>query len=1571
MRGLGARRRQRRPWPRAARICALLTGVAVAVAVLGLPRLAPGALPVAPAASTAGTGTATDADSLAASSSGTSAPVTDTIGPAAATATDQSTSSTQALSLSTCLPLLVGKIVCENQQQGSPQSEWDLDSPDAGDPSLQGFATDISVNVGQTVSFKIKSTASAYRLDIYRLGYYGGDGARKVATVNPSAPYPQAQPACLNDVATGLIDCGNWAASASWAVPSSAVSGLYIVKLVRTDGQGASHIPFVVRDDSSHSDLTLQTSDSTWTAYNAYGGNSLYKGSPAGRAYKVSYNRPYQSRVSEVDGHNWIFAAEYPMIRFLEANGYDLTYTTDVDSARRGDLIKNHKVFISSGHDEYWSGEQRANVQAARDAGVDLAFFSANSIYWKTRWEPSIDGSSTNWRTIVCYKETKNSSPQDPQYPAQWTGTWRDPRYSPPSNGGRPENELQGTLYMVDPPTDFAMKIPAAFSKLRFWRNTAVASAAPGTTVTLADATLGYEFDTDPDNGFRPAGVFDLTAQTENVQHKLLDYGSQVGPGQVTHNMTLYRAASGALVFGAGTVQWAYGLDAVHDGPPSTASPAMQQATVNLFADMGAQPKSLISGLVSAAASLDALPPSVTVTSTAHGVVGQSYAVTGTATDVGGVVAGVEVSTDGGSSWHPAQIPAVAANVNWSYTYTPNAPGTFSLKVRASDDSARLSSPVTASLIVDPRTCPCTIFGNAVPANPADPDGGAIEVGVRVRSTINGTITGVRFYKGAGNTGTHTGTLWSNTGTALATGTFSNETATGWQTLTFAQPVAVQANTTYVASYYAPSGHYAGDGTYFTGKAAYTAPLLALPDGMDGANGVFRAGSSGFPTNTFNGTNYWVDVVFAGDTATDTAPPQVVSVSPLAGSSSLPLNTSLKVLFGKPFNPSSVAFTLKTSGGTSVAGTVSVNSAALSATFTPNAALAAGTAFTATITAADYQGHAISPAYAWTFATGATQPPPGTCPCTVWSDLQQPGTVTVNDPSALELGVKVRASQNGWITGIRFFKGPKNTGVHTGTLWSATGTQLATATFADESTTGWQQVTIDPPVQATAGTTYVASYHTSVGYYSATSGYFASGGTSYGPLTALGNGVDGPNGVFAPGNGGVFPAQSYNSSNYWVDVVFSTTQPAPTPPRVVSVSPANAGTGVALGVRPVITFDRSLDPASITFTLKAGATNVSGSAAYDDAARRVTFTPSAPLQFSTTYTASANASGVNGVALASPYTWTFTTGTPATCPCTLWPASTVPANPTSSDANPYELGVRFSSDVTSWVTGITFYKGTNNTGSHTGSLWSASGQLLTNGTFTNETATGWQTLTFGTPVQISANTTYVASYYAPNGGYASATGYFAANDWNATPLHAPASGAGGTNGVFRGGSAGFPTTTYNDSNYWVSPVIVTQEPVSTCPCTLFGTQVPANPSSPDTGAIELGVRFTSDVNGSVTGVRFYKGAANTGTHTGSLWSASGQLLATGTFTNETATGWQTLAFATPVAITAGTEYVASYHTTVGGYANNGGFFSSQYRAAPLTGLAGGNGVYLHGAGGFPTNSYNSTNYWVDVVVQTT
>src|SRR5689334_13054207 len=244
-------------------------------------------------------------------------------------------------------------IVAENCKPGNPASEWDISG--AGDLTIQGYATDISVNHGQTISFKVNTNASSYHVDVYRIGYYGGNGARKITTIAPSVPLPQSQPACLINSTTGLIDCGNWAVSVSWSVPATAVSGLYIARLVRDDTGGASHMLFIVRDDSGGSDLLYQLSDTTWAAYNDYGGNSLYVGSPAGRAFKVSYNRPNIVRGGQF-ARTWFFADEYPMIRWLEANGYNLSYSSGIDTDRFAANLKLHKAWMSSGHDEYWSG---------------------------------------------------------------------------------------------------------------------------------------------------------------------------------------------------------------------------------------------------------------------------------------------------------------------------------------------------------------------------------------------------------------------------------------------------------------------------------------------------------------------------------------------------------------------------------------------------------------------------------------------------------------------------------------------------------------------------------------------------------------------------------------------------------------------------------------------------------------------------------------------------------------------------------------------------------------------------------------------------------------------------------------------------------------------------------------------------------------------------------------------------------------------------------------------------------------------------------------------------------------
>ena len=315
---------------------------------------------------------------------------------------------------------------------------------------------------------------------------------------------------------------------------------------------------------------------------------------------------------------------------------------------------------------------------------------------------------------------------------------------------------------------------------MRFWRNTSVAQLAAGATATLPDGTLGYEWDEDPDNGFRPAGSFGLSSTTVSGAPVLQDHGSVFGSGIATHRMTLYRHSSGSLVFGAGTVQWSWGLDNQHDRGSEAADVRMQQATLNLLADMGAQPATLQAGLAAASASTDAAAPSSTISSPAAGAQvesGRQITITGSATDAGGgVVGGVEVSVNGGATWHRA-----TGRGSWSYNWTPSGSGSFTIRTRAVDDSGNLETPSAGvSGSIGSASCPCSIWSaSTLPANETEPsDTNAVELGVKFRAQVDGQITGLRFYKGTTNTGTHVGHLWSRTGTMLAEATFTRRECT-------------------------------------------------------------------------------------------------------------------------------------------------------------------------------------------------------------------------------------------------------------------------------------------------------------------------------------------------------------------------------------------------------------------------------------------------------------------------------------------------------------------------------------------------------------------------------------------------------------------------------------------------------------------------------------------------------------------------------------------------------------------------------------------------------------------------
>jgi VCBS repeat-containing protein len=1704
------------------------------------------------------------------------------------TAVGSQTTTTASSNSLTAAATSINPIVLENQKQGTPQSVWDIEG--AGSSNIEGFATDISANIGNRVDFKINTDSSNYRIEIYRLGYYGGMGARLVSTIQHTGV--QNQPAPLRDAATGLVDAGNWSVSASWDIPTDAVSGVYIAKLVRQDGTfGENHIPFIVRDDSSTSDIIFQTADTTWQAYNGWGGANFYGGNgPAtgqgwGRAYAVSYNRPIATRggIGTAAGpQDYLFGAEYSAIYWLEQNGYDVSYMAGVDVDRYGSLLLNHKMYLDVGHDEYWSGQQRANVQAARDAGVNLSFWSGNEMYWRTRWGNSISNDGTSYRTLISYKETwapeASIDPSD-----EWTGTFRDPRLSPPAvGGGSPENALIGQMFQVDDvgadngDALQAITIPYDDANLRFWRNTSVANLQPGQTETLTKNYLGYEWDEAPDNGFDPAGLVRLSSTTLPVSTYLLDYGNTVGNGVSTHNLTLYRAPSGALVFGAGTVYWSWGLSDNHDLVPTPSDPRVQQAMVNLLADMGIQPGTLQSGLVAATASTDTTAPTSTINPISSFTAQSTVTISGTASDLGGgVIGAVEVSTDGGLNWYNA-----IGDENWTYSWTPQVAGTYTIMSRAVDDSINLEPPSSGRTVVITAPPYITLFsGSATPEIVNSTDASAVTLGVRFQSSVAGTVSGIRYYKGSQDTGTHTGQLWSSTGTLLANATFTNETTSGWQTLTFATPITLTAGATYVASYHTNVGHYSVSPGYFTSNVT-SGPLTALANG----NGVYTYGSNTlFPSSTFSGENYWVDVMFNPSTTNgvpvatnDTGPILTQNLASTITAASLTANDS---------DPDGDALSIigvsAPTNGTVVLNT-QPNPQNNTITFTPNAGYSGPASFSYTVS--DGRGGTA------TASVSLTVVPPGAAPVSLFNASHTPAQTNLNDGSQLEVGMKFTSSVAGQITGLKFYRSASDTGLDVLNLWTATGTLLGSATFTNAAASGWQTVTLSSAVSIAANTTYIASYHTT-GAYVATNNYFTTAVTN-GPLTAPSTAtITGGNGVYSYGGTsttGIFPTNTYGAANYWVDVVFLPSSTGNITPTAVADTGdttekggINNATGGSVASGNVLTNDTDPDAgdaktvSAVSFgattgtlgTALAGAygslvLNASGAYTYTinetnsvvQALRQSTNTLTEVFSYTMRDTAGAtssttltvtihgandapvlavqtgnqstsvgsafslalpagtftdvdsgdtltySATAIDGSALPTwlafnPGTRTFSgtatstgtlgvrvtatdvggltasetfniTVTPSTV--SLFSSSNTPAILSNSDTSQVNLGVRFTSSSAGTILGVKYFKGTNDTGTHTGSLWSSTGTLLATATFTNETASGWQTVTFSNPVAIAAGTTYVASYHS-NGGYASTGNYFTTARVNG-PLTAPAA----NNGVYTYGTGNlFPTSTYAASNYWVDVIFsptggganqvpvavndsgfsVTQNsPISIAASTLlandtdpdgdlltitgvstgansngtasFNSQTntvtftptsgytgPAsftyaisdgrggtasatanlnvNPASAtivslfssnptpsitavnDPNSVELGLKFTASSAGDVMGLRFYKGASNTGTHVANLWTSTGTLLATATFTNETATGWQQVNFAAPVTITAGTTYVASYHTS-GNYAADPNLFSSAVTNGPLTApssaTTGGNGVYAYGSESlFPSNSYNSTSYGVDVL----
>ncbi|MEO8631146.1 MAG: N,N-dimethylformamidase beta subunit family domain-containing protein, partial [Betaproteobacteria bacterium] len=436
-----------------------------------------------------------------------------------------------------------------------------------------------SINVGGSLPMKVTlAQAGQYRIDVYRLGYYAGTGGRLMGSFGPFAGVKQT--ACgVTDSATLLIEC-KWNTSFTLAIGSTWTSGLYVANLTAAASGKQSQIWFVVRDDSSHADLLFQSSFNTFLAYNNYGDGERhsvyeYNSTNGQRAFKVSFDRPFGEITDDPDNANSMVRYERNMARWLESQSYDVTYISTVDTHANPATLLQHKTYLSVGHDEYWSLEMRNAVEHARDVGVNLGFFSANSAYWRVRFEPSSTGDAN--RVMVCYKDATARDPVAPTY------LWRGPE------NNRPENALLGVMYVGDDVYSNGYDFVVANSADPYYRNTGL------TNGTAVSTLVGYEWDAVVNNGFSPPGLVVLS----NSPTVASTIGPGVPPGTNASisNAVRYTAASGAKVFSTGSIQFVWGLDA--DGVyQAQVDSRIRQFIINVLADLGARPLTPDDGMI-------------------------------------------------------------------------------------------------------------------------------------------------------------------------------------------------------------------------------------------------------------------------------------------------------------------------------------------------------------------------------------------------------------------------------------------------------------------------------------------------------------------------------------------------------------------------------------------------------------------------------------------------------------------------------------------------------------------------------------------------------------------------------------------------------------------------------------------------------------------------------------------------------------------------------------------------------------------------------------------------------------
>ena len=473
-----------------------------------------------------------------------------------------------------------GPITIENARSGYPQ--WELANP-ALAHEIEGYADGTSVAPGDTLRLYVSSKSPTFAVEVFRMGWYGGAGARRVLELRALSGGQRAIPKPRGD--DGLVECG-WPLSCRLPVGSGWVTGVYLARLTGSRDGKQSFVPFVVREASRESGgaprrapILIQCSTNTWQAYNNWGGKSLYDfNSFGGRALRVSFDRPYAASAQGMRGAGageflgvshasraggW----EYPFVRWIERNGYDVAYATNLDVHRDASLCSGRKAVLLVGHDEYWSRAMRNHLERARDEGVNLGVFAANVGYWQVRLEPSSSGVKD--RILFCAKEPD----RDPLY-----NTAKDPdltvrfrNLNPP----RPEVSLVGMMMSAEDVEGDFTPVPELRSHWVF-RGTGIAS---GRTRTVP-GILGYEVDRSFAND-RTYGRWSPRKLTVLARTWVQQMKEERAPTETT----IYAARSGAWVFSAGTMQWSWGLDdwgapALH---PARRHPDIEGITKNVL----------------------------------------------------------------------------------------------------------------------------------------------------------------------------------------------------------------------------------------------------------------------------------------------------------------------------------------------------------------------------------------------------------------------------------------------------------------------------------------------------------------------------------------------------------------------------------------------------------------------------------------------------------------------------------------------------------------------------------------------------------------------------------------------------------------------------------------------------------------------------------------------------------------------------------------------------------------------------------------------------------------------------